>query len=921
MKKATAILLVLTMVLSFGSVAALADDSTGLPEPVDGVITLTCDVTLAAEDQFNGDLTLDLAGYTLTGEVYVSGGTLTVKDSSEAQTGKITRPETAYANAVTVSGASFVLESGTIEMSGQDSAGIMVQRGATAELKGGKISVKGLSAYGVSVMGKPGTVTVSGTEITAEGQGVSGIYLMGGGHTANVTGGTISIKGQGSGYGIQAIVFSSGHNINVSGGTIDVSGAKTYAVYLETENNFTMSGGTLKSADDAAILFFQGGNTGTITGGTIEGRNYGVWIPNSATNALTISGDTVLSGGTGSINAGGSRYKATPAVTISGGYFNGAVVGGVPSDTTDNYAIYDITGGYFTEPIADSALYNYALAKDYSPETYTDEVKANETNKIKTVSVEKNGVTYGYQIGQPQPGYVLMNIPYAEFYAGEGITEVDGVSSATKNKPRTATLAGGSYHKNADGTDISGVIYPVYVEDLAMLSDFKQVTDADSVEITVTNRGQTTTTTFTGRDALFENEDHAYYVLDAAPNAYKTLTIEDGKCSFSATTAVVENGEATVTPNYSDHHADVVLTLTSDALNANKATVSGAIVTAKDAGGAEKAYALRHVAEIWRVSQIGWSWDSMDGTGLAGQTVTGVTYFLTDAEGNYKAVHFDLNETIKLHADAISAQFDDAKTVAVTGLPADIENPVAKVASKVGRGETPVVIAENVKVEDGKIVCTDAAVDGTTYTVTVTSDNYADLTAEALYEKRPCPGDDTCPSKEFVDVDRSEDSWSHEAIDWAVENGVTNGVDKTHFAPDASCTRAQAVTFLWRAAGSPAPEATTCAFVDVPQDAYYYEAVLWAVENNITNGVDKTHFAPDANCTRVHIVTFLFRAEKGEAGSDNPFVDVPADQWYTDAVLWAVANDVTNGVDKTHFAPMNDCTRAQIVTLLYRAEA
>ena len=91
MKKATAILLVLTMVLSFGSVAALADDSTGLPEPVDGVITLTCDVTLAAEDQFNGDLTLDLAGYTLTGEVYVSGGTLTVKDSSEAQTGKITR--------------------------------------------------------------------------------------------------------------------------------------------------------------------------------------------------------------------------------------------------------------------------------------------------------------------------------------------------------------------------------------------------------------------------------------------------------------------------------------------------------------------------------------------------------------------------------------------------------------------------------------------------------------------------------------------------------------------------------------------------------------------------------------------------------------------------------------------------------------
>ncbi|MBQ9045683.1 MAG: S-layer homology domain-containing protein [Oscillospiraceae bacterium] len=922
MKKTTAILLVLAMVLSFGSISALAADPLALPDPVDGVITLTGDTALAATDEFNGDLTLDLAGYTLTGEVYVSGGTLTVKDSSAAQTGKITRPETAYANAVTVSSAKLVLESGTIEMSGQDSAGVMVQRGATAELKGGAISVKGLGCYGVSVMGKPGTVTVSGTEITAEGQGASGIYLMGGGHTANVTDGSITVNGSGSGYGIQAIVFTSGHNINISGGTIAVSGAKTYAVYLETENNLTVSGGTLKSADDAAILFFQGSNTGAITGGTIEGKTYGVYIPNSATNALTVSGDAVLSGGTGSIIAGGSRYKATPAVTISGGYFNGAVVGGVPSDKTDNYAIYDITGGYFTEPIADSALYNYALAKDYTPETYTDEVKAGETNKLQTVSVEKDGVTYGYRIGQPQPGYVLMNIPYDAFFSAQGVDGVDAVSSATL-KTYNQTMAAGSYHEGYAAVEplsdakILGVTYPVYLEDLADLAAYTQVTDETAATISVAaGKSGLTTKDVTGVDVLFASGDYAYYVMQDTPNLYMTATKTDDGFTFTGPDAEAESASFdSASMSYGGHHADVTITVADAANLTNDAKIFGVILTADG-----KEYALQHVVNLWRKSEVGWNWDGVDGTGLSGKTITNLKYYIFDG-GAYRVLSYDVDLFVKQNAEAISAAFDDAKTVTLTGLPEDIENPVAKVASKVGRGETPVVIAENAKVEDGKVTCTDAAADGTTYTVTVTSDNYADLTAEALYEQKACPGDETCPSAAFVDVDRSEESWSHAAIDWAVVQKITSGMDETHFAPDSNCTRAQAVTFLWRAAGSPTPASESCDFVDVAKDAYYYDAVLWAVENDITKGTDATHFSPDDTCTRAHIVTFLFRAEKGEAGTENPFVDVPDGAWYTEAVLWAVENGVTMGVDDTHFAPMTDCTRAQIVTLLYRADA
>ena len=119
----------------------------------------------------------------------------------------------------------------------------------------------------------------------------------------------------------------------------------------------------------------------------------------------------------------------------------------------------------------------------------------------------------------------------------------------------------------------------------------------------------------------------------------------------------------------------------------------------------------------------------------------------------------------------------------------------------------------------------------------------------------------------------------------------------------------------------PDPTLTENPFEDVAEDAYYYKAVLWAVENEITDGVDDTHFDPNGTCTRAHIVTFLFRCAKGEAGAENPFEDVPEGKWFTEAVLWAVANEITDGVDDTHFAPDDNCTRAHIVTFLYRAVA
>ena len=168
----------------------------------------------------------------------------------------------------------------------------------------------------------------------------------------------------------------------------------------------------------------------------------------------------------------------------------------------------------------------------------------------------------------------------------------------------------------------------------------------------------------------------------------------------------------------------------------------------------------------------------------------------------------------------------------------------------------------------------------------------------------------------FVDV--PEGSYYEEAVNWAVEKGITGGIGNGLFGPNQSCTRAQIVTFLWRAAGSPEPK-TMSSFADVSMDAYYAKAVAWAVENGITTGTGDGKFSPDATCTRAQSVTFLFRAIGKLVDSKAEFSDVLTDSYYANAVAWAVENGVTNGIGDGLFGPDNSCTRAQIVTFLFRA--
>ena len=219
----------------------------------------------------------------------------------------------------------------------------------------------------------------------------------------------------------------------------------------------------------------------------------------------------------------------------------------------------------------------------------------------------------------------------------------------------------------------------------------------------------------------------------------------------------------------------------------------------------------------------------------------------------------------------------------------------------------------------------------TTHTCSRCGDSYTDSSTSALghnYVKGVCT---RCGAKDpkapenrpfvFADV-KDQSAYYYDPVYWAYDHKpqITNGIDATHFGPERGCTRAQVVTFLWRAAGCPEPTRHDTGFADVSADAYYVKAVLWAIENGITNGTGSGLFSPDASATRAQIVTFLWRANGSpKASGKTAFEDVVAGSYYETPVRWAVKEGITTGTGKTSFSPESTCTRGQIVTFLYRA--
>lgn len=334
-----------------------------------------------------------------------------------------------------------------------------------------------------------------------------------------------------------------------------------------------------------------------------------------------------------------------------------------------------------------------------------------------------------------QPEYVLMNIPYAAFYKADvnNKVPVDAFTSATLNKTRTTGLSGGSYHTNADGSKIDGITFPVKVDKNVDLSKYKKVTDADSVTISVTNRGKTSTTTYTGKDALYENEDYAYYALSEAPSYYKEVSVDaDGNLVFGKTVGTVTEisgfkGDLSTETGYGDYQLDIT-GLCNELTARGVSNVNAVVVNTKEGSS----YGMRHLENIWRVEELAWSTgftttvhncptSSAHYEAMMGQTITSVTYY-TD-KGMFsiplsKEVYVPVKFNCTFNVENASVDSGEAK-VTLKGLPEGYD------------AEYSVKGLEDVKVENGKLTYKkdNAKIGKYTLTVSDKKHKYADITA------------------------------------------------------------------------------------------------------------------------------------------------------------------------------------------------
>lgn len=413
----------------------------------------------------------------------------------------------------------------------------------------------------------------------------------------------------------------------------------------------------VSNPNGASSLSVSGGSVGTVTAKSdlvVSGKVENVVIAEKA--ALTVqSGASV---GTVTVSAAGASVSGAGTVSAVQANANNVTVSTKNTKVTAASGVSGVKAGDKT-------------------------VDSGKTETVGTASSSGGSSSGGgSSSSRSDYSYVLMNIPYDEFYKAEldeNAAAVDAVSSATKNKTRNGSLAGGSYHVNTDGTDITGVTYPVRVK-TSDLSGLTQVTDSSSVTITVNLRGKETTTEYKGQDALFESASYSYYALSSTPSYYKEATLTDGKWTFGKATGAASEDTATISSfTTSGHHTDYEMTVKSDKITQGQ-KVYAVVLTDTDGSS----YGLHHVTEIWRATELGFEADSV----LAGKTISAVTYYTDDgviklnlAEKLYIPAHaatveaaeadFSSGETTVSFSNDLPDDFDAEYSVTVNGKESD----------------------------------------------------------------------------------------------------------------------------------------------------------------------------------------------------------------------------------------------------------
>ena len=914
--------------LTVQEVSTATELTAALADSANGVVRLTADITITAGLKITRDVTVDLNGHILRYDeaadpdsiFRVKAGKLTLTDSCPAATHEDAKLP---AGGLITGGKGFKYDNGAGQSYNYYGGGVYVETGASFVLAGGTIYACGVQsganqAFGGGIYAEGGSVTMTGGAI--RNCAVSADYSASGGAiyakagSVTMTSGVISGCSAMSGGGISA----SGCTVQITGGRIENCKASEHSGGLYIGGHAdqisvldaAISGCEAKRGGGVALIAFaelELGENARITGCTATEKDdteagaieYGaaIYMDLDSTYTVNYPGCFLYANGgrvEGTVYVGTNKIgtknnyldsvKATNAIDhtdgkpttvftgdvycegdIRGGIFHGSVTvtdSNRDMDTAWEKFCGNISGGTFYGPVTtechvSGGTFYRGLTMNKNAKLSGQPIDTGDVINDTTNTPEPNGtpVTVTYEYGKLDGIYAKQIVQ-----AGETAIEPD-VPSRQGYQFTDWYLDDTKYGFNAAVTGDMTLTARWTVNQYTITFD----TDGGSEVAPIT---QGYGTTITAPEAPTKS---GYTFMGWNPEIPVTMPAEDRTVTAQWTldrytiSYNLNNGTATGNPDS--------YTVESDAITLNTPTRPGYTFT-------------------------GWS-----GTGLTGENNLTVTIEKGSTGDRSYTAHWRYN-------GGGSSGYSYYTIKATAGAGGSI-SPSGSISVREGRDQTFTITPDkgyavsNVKI-DGKSI---GAVKS--YTFENVSRTH---TIEVIFMK----ANGNPQTGVFVDV--ATGSYYYDAVDWAVENGITNGVSSNMFAPDDPCTRAQIVTFLWRAAGSPAPKSMS-SFTDVPADAFYAKAVAWAVENGITSGTGEGTFSPNASCTRAQSVTFLYRASGSPAVSGSAeFSDVSTTAFYADAVAWAAKKGITTGIGGGLFGSDNDCTRSQIVTFLWRCK-
>ena len=852
--------------------AATADAlRTAIGTGTDGIVKLTDDITITEGLKIERDVTVDLNGYVLRYDEaanpdsifrVTSGSTLTLTDSAPtASHSDASLP----AGGLITGGKGFKYDNGAGQSYNYYGGGVYVETGASFVLAGGTIYACGVQSGANQAFG-------------------GGIYAEGG--SVTMTGGAI-----------RNCVLSA--NTSANGG----------GVYIYSGASFTMEGGVISGCSAmSGGGISASGCTVRITGGRIENckaseRGGGLFVSGHTNGPVSVL-DTVISG---------CEAKRGGGV---------ALIGFAELELGENALITGCTASE-KDDTEEGAI-------EYGAAVYTDLDNPLTVNYPGCFLYANGGRVEGtVYVGTNKIG--TKNNYLDSVKATNAIDHTDGKPTTvfTGDVSCEGDIRGGIFHGSVTVTDSNGDMGTAWEKFCGNISGgtfYGPVTTESHVSGGTFYRGLTM-----NKNAKLSGQpmNTGTVINDKTnipnPNSTPvTVTYKYGKLDGIYAKQIVQAGEKAIEPDvpsrqgyqFTDWYLDDTkydfntavtgdMTLTAQ-WTLDRYTISYNLNNGTATGNPDSYTVESDAITLNTPTRPGYTFTGWSGTGLTGENNLTVTIEKGSTGNRTYTAHWRYN----------GGGGSSSSPSYPVSVPDKTDHGSVTVSPKNASAGSTVTIT--VKPDSGYVLETISVTDkngndlkltdkgGGKYTFTMPASK---VTVKATFME------DNSVLNFFYDV--PNDAYYYEAIKWAAENGITGGVGNSLFAPNQPCTRAQIVTFLWRAAGSPEPK-NMSNFSDVPADSYYAKAVAWAVENGVTTGTGDGKFSPDATCTRAQSVTFLFRASKASANGAPAFSDVAATAYYAEAVKWATDNGITNGIGDNLFGSDNDCTRAQIVTFLYR---